>query len=43
MVTRTYRPIHVAHLASGTELILPVHEIVGNQTGPTLGISAGIH
>ncbi|MGH2436347.1 MAG: succinylglutamate desuccinylase/aspartoacylase family protein [bacterium] len=43
MVTRTYRPIHVAHLASGTELILPVHEIIGTRTGPTLGISAGIH
>ena len=43
MSTRTYRPIHVATLASGTELILPLHEVVGDRSGPTLGISAGIH
>lgn len=43
MPTRTYHPIHVATLASGTELILPVHEITGDRDGPTLGISAAIH
>src|SRR5207245_883761 len=40
---RTYRPIHVATLASGMDLVLPLHEIVGDKPGPTLGISAGIH
>ena len=43
MPTRTYRPIRVATLASGTELILPLHEITGDRPGPTLGISAAIH
>ena len=43
MPTRTYRPIHVATLASGMEVTLPLHEIVGDRDGPTLGISAGIH
>lgn len=43
MTTRTYRPIHVATLASGTELILPIHEVTGDRPGPLLGISAGIH
>src|SRR5437667_9260445 len=43
MPTRTYRPIHVATLASGMDLVLPLHEIVGDRPGPTLGISAGIH
>ncbi len=43
MTDRTYRPIRVATLASGTELILPIHEVVGARPGPTLGISAGIH
>ncbi len=43
MPTRTYRPIPVSHLASGTQLLLPLHEIVGDAPGPTLGISAGIH
>lgn len=43
MTTRTYRPIAVSHLASGTELILPLHELTGAAPGPTLGISAGIH
>jgi predicted deacylase len=43
MPTQTYRPIRVSHLASGTELILPLHEVTGDAPGPTLGISAGIH
>jgi len=43
MPTRTYRPIPVATLAAGVEVILPLHEIVGDRDGPTLGISAGIH
>jgi len=43
MTSHTYRSIPVATLASGTELILPVHELVGARPGPTLGISAGIH
>jgi len=43
MPTRTYRPIRVAALASGTELTLPLHEIAGDRPGPTLGISAAIH
>lgn len=43
MTTRTYRPIRVATLASGTELTLPLHEVVGDHPGPTLGISAAIH
>jgi len=43
MTTRRYNPVRVAHLASGTELILPLHEVVGDRPGPTLGISAGIH
>ena len=43
MTTRQYRQVRVAHLASGTELILPLHEVIGGRPGPTLGISAGIH
>ena len=43
MPTRTYRPIHIGTLASGTGLLLPVHEIRGDRPGPTVGISAGIH
>lgn len=43
MPTRAYRPVHVATLASGMDLILPLHEIAGDRPGPTLGISAGIH
>jgi predicted deacylase len=43
MVTRTYHPLHVATLASGTELILPIHEVTGSRPGPMLGISAAIH
>ncbi len=43
MTTRTYRPIQVATLASGTDLILPLHEVIGDRPGPTLGISAAIH
>jgi hypothetical protein len=43
MPTRTYRPIQVATLASGMDLILPLHEITGDRDGPTLGISAAIH
>jgi len=43
MPTRIYRPIHVGTLASGTGLLLPVHEIKGDRPGPTVGISAGIH
>lgn len=43
MPTRTYRPVHVTTLASGMELILPLHEITGDRDGPTLGLSAGIH
>lgn len=43
MVTRIYRPIHVGTLASGTGLLLPVHEIRGDRPGPTVGICAGIH
>src|SRR5207245_10473544 len=43
MPTRTYRPIHVATLASGMDLVLPLHGSVGDKPGPTLGISAGIH
>jgi len=43
MPTRTYRPIRVGTLASGAELILPLHEIAGDRPGPTLGICAAIH
>ncbi|MDR7466171.1 MAG: succinylglutamate desuccinylase/aspartoacylase family protein [Armatimonadota bacterium] len=43
MPTRTYRPVPVGTLASGTGLFLPVHEIRGEAPGPTVGISAGIH
>jgi len=43
MPTRTYRPVQVATLASGMDLILPLHEITGDRDGPTLGISAAIH
>jgi len=43
MPTRTYRPLRVATLASGMDLVLPLHEIAGDRLGPTLGISAGIH
>jgi len=43
MVTRTYRPISVSTLASGTELVLPIHEVTGDRPGPVLGISAAIH
>jgi len=43
MVTRTYRPISVSTLASGTELVLPIHEVAGDRPGPVLGISAAIH
>lgn len=34
---------NVATLASGMELRIPVHRIVGAKPGPTLGITAGIH
>lgn len=43
MTTRTYRPIPVATLASGMQVVLPLHELIGGRPGPTLGISAGIH
>jgi len=43
MPTRRYRSIPVGTLASGTGLSLPVHEILGEGPGPTVGISAGIH
>ncbi|HVH31838.1 MAG TPA: M14 family metallopeptidase [bacterium] len=43
MVTRTYRPIPVSRLASGTELVLPIHEVTGDRPGPVLGVSAAIH
>jgi predicted deacylase len=33
----------VATLAGGSDLILPLHEVVGERDGPTLGISAAIH
>lgn len=40
---RTYKPIDVAHLANGLELALPLHELVGADGGPTVGISAAVH
>lgn len=43
MATRIYRPIHIGTLASGTGLLLPLHEIRGDRPGPTVGICAGIH
>lgn len=43
MTATTYRSLPVATLASGCTLSLPLHEIRGDQSGPTLGISACIH
>jgi len=38
-----YTSLPVSHLANGTFLTLPLHEIQGAQDGPTLGLSACIH
>ena len=40
---RTYRSIDIAKLASGLSLSLPLHELVGEAGGPTVGISAAVH
>jgi predicted deacylase len=43
MAKITYTAIPVSRLADGTTLTLPLHEIVGSEDGPTLGLSASIH
>jgi predicted deacylase len=41
--TRSFEWIQVADLSDGTPLRLPLHEIRGDEDGPTLGITAAIH
>ncbi len=43
MATAKYTALPVSTLANGTQLTLPLHEIVGSQPGPTVGLSACIH
>jgi hypothetical protein len=40
---KTLTWVPVTTLASGMELRLPVHRVVGARPGPTLGVTAGIH
>jgi hypothetical protein len=40
---KSFSWLSVTTLASGMELRIPVHRIVGAHPGPTLGITAGIH
>jgi predicted deacylase len=40
---RTYAALPVTTLASGLELVLPVHIVAGEQPGPTVGLTAGTH
>ena len=42
-MTRTFEWIPVTTLASGAELRVPLHTLVGAQAGPTLGLSALVH
>lgn len=41
--TRTFRWLEVARLSSGTTLRLPLHDIHGDRSGPTLAITAAVH
>jgi uncharacterized protein len=43
MAKYTYSEINVTYLANGLKLVLPVHELKGEQPGPTVGITAAIH
>ena len=43
MSEKRYEEIPVTTLASGYRVTLPVHRIVGDQPGPTLGMTALIH
>ncbi len=40
---KSFEWLPITTLASGMELRLPVHRVVGVQAGPTLGVTAGIH
>lgn len=40
---KSFSWLPVTTLASGMELRIPVHRIVGAQPGPVLGVTAGIH
>jgi len=39
----TFEKIPVTTLASGFELFIPLHRLVGRTSGPTLGLSAVVH
>lgn len=41
--TRSFRWLEVAQLASGTPLRLPLHDIRGQRSGPTLALTAAVH
>jgi predicted deacylase len=43
MASSTLEWLTVSTLASGAPLRIPIHTIVGDRPGPTVGISAGIH
>jgi predicted deacylase len=40
---RRTTPIRLFTLANGHEVVLHVHEVKGSQSGPTLGLIAGVH
>ncbi len=40
---KTFSWLPITTLASGMELRLPLHRVVGTQPGPVLGVTAGIH
>src|ERR1051325_3328 len=40
---KSFEWLPITTLASGMDLRLPIHRVVGAQPGPTLGITAGIH
>lgn len=42
-MTRTFDWLPVTTLASGAELRVPLHTLMGGQPGPTLGLSALVH
>ena len=40
---RHYYRLHVANLASGADLQIPLHVLIGQKDGPTLGVLTTIH
>lgn len=43
MELRKFEEVLVTHLSNGSKVTLPIHTIVGKQSGPVLGLSAVIH